>query len=494
LHARRSMARGEVLSRAARHFALVGCVICSFAVAADAGASVRQPSAFLGRRLAPAFSGQRWVELEYSLPVNESTPVETWYNMLTPTHSAEDSTFAVLNDGTAFLGLQQVEGSTSLLGFEGMVVFSIWDAGCDHVFKGRKCAKEGRAELVECGSDFVCSRFDDQGTGMRSYMRFKWSMQRSYSFVARASEVGPGVTQYEAYFHANELQGWVLMAKVQVKQGTRPQPLRSISSFVEHSSPRGRGETRWAEYGPAFVGSLDNVGDWVQVRSATSRHSPQSAVETARTHGNVTAQGALWGLGMGSDVQSDALAQEALHVWRAFSYPLELQAFDELQRAGNLPSGCTAGTCLGTLITDWFKARITLQGLAGTLALACSFFSCSCGLMLCQLCRRTPSVPECFAAKGKLEALEEAGCQKSVQVGPCLLTGASLKQAETGAAAVVATEELEKEAQEPWAEPGAAVVATEEREKVTQEPWAATEEREKVTQEFCVTEDALAMV
>jgi len=103
-------------------------------------------------------------------------------------------------------------------------------------------------------------------------------------------------------------------------------------------------------------------------------------------------------------------------------------------------------------------------------------------------------VPECFAAKGKLEALEEAGCQKSVQVGPCLLTGASLKQAETGAAAVVATEELEKEAQEPWAEPGAAVVATEEREKVTQEPWAATEEREKVTQEFCVTEDALAMV
>lgn len=261
---------------------------------------------------------------------------------------------------------------------------------------------------------------------MRSHMRFKWMSERSSAFVAHAFEVEPGVIQYETYFHADELHGWLLMAKIHVRQGGRSPPLRSTSSFVEHWSSRSRADGRWAQYGPSYVHSGDGAGDWIQVTEAALRHS-RSATDIVFTQGNVTAQENLWELGIRSNVQSHVFVPDVLSVRRAFSYPLQLQTFDDLQRAGKLPEGCIAETCFCTLLTDWLRERLTLQGLPGTLALACSILSCCCGIILCHVCRKVPSTPQSVVVRTKLDMAVDGETRD--RCGPCLLTCAPLERA-----------------------------------------------------------------
>jgi len=334
--------------------------------------------------------------LRYHEPPNhEGGQISAWYHTLVPKHSADDTYFAVEGTGFGYMGLQQVRDTPF---FEGKVVFSLWDQG------GAAHSEEEKAQIVECGVRAICTRFGGEGTGAKSYVNFyKWTLESEYGFLTRAFDLGGGRVRYEGWFHAEELHGWRLISKIEVRRGTRPWSISGMYSFTEQWSTREYGEARWQKLGPSFVryasSSAPSDGDeggnetargappvWSQIREATFDQTRGQEENTENVNANVTNHGKQWGLGIGGHVSNSE--NKLLQVDAAEGLPEQLTEFDELERTGKLPHGCEGHTCSKRWWIALVREALSSSNLlrTGCLAAICLLSCIMCCCVCCPCC------------------------------------------------------------------------------------------------------------
>ncbi|CAK0802263.1 unnamed protein product, partial [Prorocentrum cordatum] len=202
--------------------------------------------------------------------------------------------------------------------------------------------------------DVVCRRFGGEGVGSQAERYFsEWTTESTYHWALTA-DAGSGRVRYEGYFHAAELGGWVLLAKVEVAP-VGPL-LNTLGSFVEHYSEDSYHAARWGRLGRSFV-RYPGTDDWLQVRNATLETGAQSSAALARVHANVTDGGTRWGLGSGVSESYAATSShgDLLSVAARDELPPELADFRARAAAGLLPGGCAGGTCNPAWM--WVKGR-----------------------------------------------------------------------------------------------------------------------------------------
>jgi hypothetical protein len=326
--------------------------------------------------------------LHYDSPLMHGTPV-AFYNSITPKHSSESTFFATNTQGHGYMGLQQVEKAGSPINwYQGQAIFSIWDSECNEIMDESACPEHQRAQIIECGEMAVCSRFGNEGTGQQSKIRFdEWEVEQTYGFLVQAFSVAPDRVQYEGYFHAAELGGWVLLSKIQVQvRGAMPWYLHRMGSFVEQWDGRSNEDLRWARFGPAFVESDTAKDSWVQVRSARFSHTEMNPTSHVHVEGKV--EGAQWGMGIGGDLVRTTYQQQILPV-PSSPVPQDLLLFGTLRGANQLPGGCLDGTCTGTLIKSFIETAFSKQYFFAPILglLACCCFCAQC----CFSCWRVKS-------------------------------------------------------------------------------------------------------
>lgn len=290
------------------------------------------------------------VHLLYQSPVGPD-PVRSWYTELTPKHSSESTFFATNGHAFGYLGLQQVEKCGHW--FRGQAIFSLWDQTCT---AEETCAEDREATIVECGRDAVCKGFSGEGEGRKSTVSFnEWELEQTYGFVVGAFLVGEGVVRYDGYFHAPELGGWQLLAKIKVHIGNNPWYLHNLYSFVEQWDEESFKRTRWARFGPSFVEDDKTPGKWTQITSASFSHTDAEGEVLAHLHAEITGDSNQWGLGMGKPFSTSVAKGMVLTVDGASALPTTLVEFGDLRDNGKLPRGCDGKTCFDTLILDYLR-------------------------------------------------------------------------------------------------------------------------------------------
>ena len=103
------------------------------------------------------------VHLNFNRPASVHSPA-WWINRVVPI-SLADVTYLATN-GNSF-GYGGVQLATSANPFEGRVLFSIWDQGCD-TDTDPDCDPSLLASTVACGEGVTCEGFGGEGTGRKS--------------------------------------------------------------------------------------------------------------------------------------------------------------------------------------------------------------------------------------------------------------------------------------------------------------------------------------
>jgi len=247
----------------------------------------------------------------------------------------------------------------------------VWDKG-----EGDRDA----AKVVECGEWAICTRFGGEGEGAKSYVNFhRWTLEKSYGFITTAAPVGGDRVRLEGYFHAEELGGWILLSKIEVRTGQLPWHLRNLYSFTEQWTARQFGESRWAKLGPSFAQWSSSAGEWSQVRTARLAFKKAGTEDDAHVNANVTNEGRQWGLGIGGGVGRGA-SQEALTVKAQPALPDDLQKWDTLVAEGVMPTGCAGYTCNARWWTSLVRENLSSSRLPRTVVAACFLLALSCYL------------------------------------------------------------------------------------------------------------------
>jgi len=326
--------------------------------------------------------------LNYHKPSGHSNgKIRAWYHTVVPKHSADDTYFAVQGTQFGYMGLQQVRDSPY---FEGKVVFSLWDQPDDTPESEDDVKDEDKAEVVECGHLAICTRFGGEGTGAKSYINFNhWSLEHEYGFLTIAEDIGEGRVRYDGYIWGEELGGWQLVSKIEVRRGAQPWDINRMYSFTEQWTTRDFGESRWQKLGPSFV-QFDSGKDgdliWTQIRHATFSHTVGQAENTEHVNANVTNNDTQWGLGVGGNVSEGKV--KVLIVDQADDIPEQINKFDELMRNKELPGGCEGQTC----DTRWWISVFREAAAPSHLPLTCTcsalvvLASCLFCFALCPLC------------------------------------------------------------------------------------------------------------
>lgn len=329
---------------------------------------------------------------------------KAWYNRLVPEQSSESTFFATNAQSYGYMGLQQVEKRG--FWFEGKAIFSIWDSNCAAVMDAGACPEDQRAVILECGKLARCDRFGNEGTGVRSTIRFdEWDLGKGYSFVVEATPVGHDRVRYDGYLYAAELGGWVLLSKILVPRAGKAWQLQQMSSFVEQWTAESYDDHRWGSFGASFVEGAS--GAWQQITSATFKHTYGANEDSTHVSAAVTDDGLRWGMGAGGTVQKDTAHGTTLHVSPSGGYPTELSEYIRLRSSGLLESGCEGGTCGSTAFKRIMQDALTKTYLPiwiiGFLWLCCC--CCPC-LVLSRCCTHKPK-------------REEVPCLKCVEAGGC---------------------------------------------------------------------------
>ena len=208
--------------------------------------------------------------------------------------------------------------------------------------------------------------------------------EEPYGFLVQAFDEGFGKARYEGYFHAPELGGWVLLAKLRVNLGGKSWQITSPYSFVEQWSTRSGEDIRFGRFGPSFMEPVTAAeGDWHnwrQVMQATFSHTDGHNEVAMHLHANVTGGGMQWGLGLGGDLQRGIHEGDVLTIDTPFGQgilPQELLQWVQLRLDQQLPGGCPGQTCLDTMILAWPRSAFTKKYIPVTI-LALTFFLACC--------------------------------------------------------------------------------------------------------------------
>jgi hypothetical protein len=133
---------------------------------------------------------------------------------------------------------------------ERRVLFSVWEPD-----------ENNKTILVKKGIDVTDGRFDGEGTGGQSYLKYNWKTDVTYKFLTRAKPDGNAATVFTSWFYAPENNAWKLIASW--KRQKLQTYLTSLYGFVENFIPENGYLGRKALYGNQWV--CDTNGKWIEI-------------------------------------------------------------------------------------------------------------------------------------------------------------------------------------------------------------------------------------
>ncbi len=190
-----------------------------------------------------------WSRRGPSCHLNYTTPSadkEYIYSELTvPVGEDKIGSYFMANGfGEGYFGIQ-VNSET-----ERRILFSVWEP------EGSE-----KTTLIKKGNGVYAGRFDGEGTGGQSYLKFNWQAGTTYKFLTQGKPDGTGSTIYTSWFFAPEVGKWQLMASFK-----RPKIntfLTSFHGFLENFEPENGYMARKALWSNQWV-RLTN-GTWSEV-------------------------------------------------------------------------------------------------------------------------------------------------------------------------------------------------------------------------------------
>ena len=181
--------------------------------------------------------------LNYTTP---NTDKEYFYSELTvPLGEDKIGSYFMANGfGEGYFGIQ-VNSET-----ERRILFSVWEP------EGSE-----KTTLIKKGNGVYAGRFDGEGTGGQSYLKFNWQAGTTYKFLTHGKPDGTGSTIYTSWFFAPEVGKWQLMASF--KRPKINTYLTSFHGFLENFEPENGYMVRKALWSNQWV-RLTN-GTWNEV-------------------------------------------------------------------------------------------------------------------------------------------------------------------------------------------------------------------------------------
>jgi Domain of unknown function (DUF5077)/Domain of unknown function (DUF3472) len=141
-----------------------------------------------------------WSRRGPSCHLNYTTPnadKEYFYSELTvPVGEDKIGSYFMANGfAEGYFGIQ-VNSET-----ERRILFSVWEP-----------ESSDKTTLIKKGNGVYAGRFDGEGTGGQSYLKFNWQAGTTYKFLTHGKPDGTGSTIYTSWFFAPEVGKWQLMA------------------------------------------------------------------------------------------------------------------------------------------------------------------------------------------------------------------------------------------------------------------------------------------
>ena len=196
------------------------------------------------------------VHLSYEPPAGKT--VEYFYSELRVPKGQDPigSYFMANGFGEGYFGIQ-VNGE-----HERRILFSLWSPF--HTDNPKDIPEGKRIELLAKGKDVRTGEFGNEGSGGQSFLIYPWKAGTTYRFLNRAKPDGRGNTIYTAWFFAQEVGKWKLIASFRRPETNKH--LTGLHSFLENFADRNGYQGRMAYHGNQWA--RDPEGNWHELTKA----------------------------------------------------------------------------------------------------------------------------------------------------------------------------------------------------------------------------------
>ena len=148
-----------------------------------------------------------------------------WFQRVVPQDVSDVTYMATVGQRFGYGGVQVVSTGEGTDPFNGRILFSIWDQGCD-TDHDTGCDPDALARTIACGEGVLCTDFGGEGTGRKSQLdTFEEAdgtkipaVGVEYFMAVQAVDVGANRMQYTGYFH-DPRSGWRLLSRIEVNTG-----------------------------------------------------------------------------------------------------------------------------------------------------------------------------------------------------------------------------------------------------------------------------------
>ncbi len=196
------------------------------------------------------------VHLSYMLP--SDTALSHAYSEITVPEGQDviGSYFMANGFGEGYFGIQVNSRD------ERRVLFSVWSP-----FKTDNPADIPDADRIVTlakGTNVKAQDFGNEGSGGQSYLVYPWKAGVTYRFLTEVKPDGNGNTLYTSWFGEKQADEWQLIASFHRPKTDKH--LTGFHSFLENFAPDYGNRERTADYGNAWVRSVD--GNWHEITRA----------------------------------------------------------------------------------------------------------------------------------------------------------------------------------------------------------------------------------
>jgi hypothetical protein len=199
----------------------------------------------------PAPKAARSVHLFYQAP-----DAVMYYNEVTVEQSCKGSYFSVCGFSHGYFGLQERNNDK-------VIIFSVWDPV--NYDRPDEVPSEQRVKLLYKDADVEAGRFGGEGTGGQSFLKYDWTLSKTYKFLITA-KVSGDYTDYSAYFYLDERNCWKHLATF--SRMTHGEVLKGYYSFIEDFRRDFKSvmEVRRARFTNGWIKT--SSGNWISLTKA----------------------------------------------------------------------------------------------------------------------------------------------------------------------------------------------------------------------------------
>ena len=248
-----------------------------------------------------------------------------WFQKISPTDVTDVTYYAGVGNTFGYGGVQCLEKGLSSADRKGMVLFSIWDVGCDQD-NDVACDPSMLASTIACGTSAFCEDFGNEGTGRKSSIKFTGEMPfegEDYYMVLQQRYIPENErVQLTGYYYSEKENKWLLLSRIEVRRGYNEKYITGTYAFVEQWAAINTLDVRGALFGPSWMSDANSPTTFKQVMEAAWDYGTGGN----HLHVNGWVENGAVGIETGGDVVQEA-AKHAGFVYPAADPPALLRKF-----------------------------------------------------------------------------------------------------------------------------------------------------------------------